>query len=133
MKDLLPRFQELEREISREKGPFWLFALFLRENAVNRLWDVVVSAPWTEGHWGDTLEFMASRLQETLRPEDMVRVSRIVVIERGNPGLDEITQEFNVEHGAVEVRDETFFGLEIKRGYILASNPPSVEAAVPVG
>lgn len=35
----------LEAKVSAQKGPFALFALFMREDVPDR-WDLVISAPW---------------------------------------------------------------------------------------
>jgi len=47
MKELVEKPRKLEAEIAAEKGPFLLFALFLRQDAADR-WDLVVAAPWIE-------------------------------------------------------------------------------------
>ena len=120
MKDLAKRFAELEREISREKGEFDLFALFLREDAPNR-WDVVVAAPWIELDKGLALQYLGKKLQQELTTNELMQLSHIAIIDNNNPGLPAITQAVNVEHGLVEMRDQDFFGLPIKHAYIITS------------
>lgn len=42
--ELTERFAQLESELSKEKGEFVFFALFMREDVPDR-WDLIVSAP----------------------------------------------------------------------------------------
>lgn len=120
MKDLIQKFVSLEKEISEERGEFSLFALFLREEAIDR-WDVVVSAPWFEADQKSTLEYLAKKLRLRLRAQDLLRISRIILLEPTDASLKAIHQAIAVEHGSVEVKDCVFFGLRIKNGYIITS------------
>jgi len=64
MKELLQKFTDLERTLSQEKGPFALFALFLREDAVDK-WDLILAAPWIEDDRKQALSDITSRIQAT--------------------------------------------------------------------
>ncbi|MEW6347490.1 MAG: hypothetical protein AB1646_00380 [Thermodesulfobacteriota bacterium] len=55
-------------------------------------------------------------------------MSRIVPIPYNDPGLEAVRELAEVEHGTVELRDETFFGVDIKRAYIITSRRPAGEA-----
>ena len=129
MNDLVDRFVQLEREIASDRGGFWLFALFLREDAPDR-WDLVVSAPWTYADRKAALQFLAQRLQAHLEPEELIGLSRIVLVDASNPGLDAIYRATRGEQGVVELRDRTFFDLPIRHAFIIASKRPDVGASV---
>ncbi|NBB32087.1 hypothetical protein GVN22_27455, partial [Cellulophaga sp. BC115SP] len=45
MKNLIEKFSKIEQEIVNVKGDFELFALFLREDAIDK-WDILVAADW---------------------------------------------------------------------------------------
>jgi hypothetical protein len=122
MKDLLNKFKEIERKISQEKGSFNLFALFLREDEYD-LWDFVVAAPWIHQNKHLALSYIANIVQKALVPSELLQISRIVIIDEGNPGLPLITQSINIEHGEIEVNNREFFELQIKRGFIITSQP----------
>jgi hypothetical protein len=47
MSNIIDTAREIELELSGEKGPFTLFAVFEHEEIPN-LWDIVVAAPWVE-------------------------------------------------------------------------------------
>ncbi len=122
MKDLVGRFIDLERNISQEKGAFNLFALFLREDAQDK-WDIVLAATWAEEDKKNALPYLANKLQKEFTPNELLQLSRIVIVEKGNPALPAINQAMKIEHGSVEVTDSDFFGLQIKHAYIITSQP----------
>jgi hypothetical protein len=127
MKQLVDKLVLLERDISTDKGEFVLFALFLREDALDR-WDLVVSAPWIEANKKEALDYLVSQLQPRLEPEELLFISRIVLIDKDNPALEAIHKSIKAEHSAVEVVNSNFFGLQIERAYIITSNRESAVA-----
>jgi len=120
MRELLDKLILLESKLSKEKGNFNLFALFLREEAEDR-WDIVVSASWLESNNKKSFDYLAKELKYNLTNQELLLISRIVVMDEGNPGLEAINRAFHVEHGLVDVRDSNFFGLQIKHAYIITS------------
>ncbi len=120
MKDQIDRFIAIEREIAEEKGGFALFALFLREDSPNK-WDVVVSAPWFGNDEKGVLDYFVKRIQSHLEPQELLNLSRIILVEPDNPGVKAVNKAVNIEHGRSEVVDTNFFGLDIKHGYIITS------------
>lgn len=118
----------VEKELAKENGPFSLFALFLREDAPNK-WDLVVSAPWTERDKGAALRVISDKMTSLLDPTDLLAISRIALVEPDNPAVETINRAFKVEHGSVEVKDSSFFGMAIKHAHIFAST--RVASAVP--
>jgi hypothetical protein len=120
MKELIDKLRLLEMEISQKQGDFSLFALLLREDAPNR-WDLVVSASW---FWSDktkTLDYLVKKLRSRLTSDELLTLSRIVLIEESNPTLHALQQAFQVHHTPIEVQDCTLFGLQIQRAYIFTS------------
>lgn len=130
MKELIDKFIELERNISQEKGDFALFALFLREDATDK-WDVAVAAPWIESNRKNALSYIANKMQKQFDPEELTRISRVVLIDHTNPALDAIDQAAKIEHGAADLQNSNFFGLQLKHAYIITSQKPNVNLEVP--
>ena len=120
MKPLAEKLVSLESQISREKGAFALFALFLREEMQDR-YDLVVSSSWIEEDKKAALDYLAKRLRSFLEPQELLSLSKIVLVDLDNPSLRAVNKAANVEHGLSEVRDDIFFGLEIKHAYIITS------------
>jgi hypothetical protein len=120
MKPLVEKLATLEREVSAEKGAFLLFALFLREDAPD-VWDLLVSAPWIEADKGAAFKYLAGKLSGVATPEELTKISRIVVIEQSNPALAAMQSAMHVEHGTVEIQNSNFSGLQIKHAYVITS------------
>lgn len=128
MKELIDKFKKIEKEISNEKGDFSLFALFLREDSTNK-WDLLVSADWIQANKSKALNLIASKVQSKLNKNELVNLSRIVIIEDDNPALDSFHKAVDVKHGIAEMQDSNFFGLDIKHAYIITSLQNTAQAS----
>jgi hypothetical protein len=122
------KFAHIRDEIIAEKGELTLFALFLPEET--QWWDVLVSAPWVDVDKGASMQYLARKVTETLRPEEMHDLSRIALIEQNNPSLLELLNETIVDGGEVrEMSNILFAGLEIRRAIIFEAKPALVTAS----
>ena len=120
MKQTIEKLASLERDIASEKGEFSLFALFLREDADNT-WDLLASAPWLEVDKRESLEYIVNQLRARLDTQELLSLSRIVLLEENNPVLEAIHKAIKVRHGMAEVRDSISFGVPIKQAFIITS------------
>jgi hypothetical protein len=123
MKTFITKLQQVEQSIGKEKGAFWLFALFLPQENIG-LWDLLVCAPWIDADDTAALRFIVKRLKELVSSDDIASLSHIALIEHDNPGLKDIWSAAQVEHGLVELRDTTFFEKRIERALIITSRRP---------
>ena len=57
MKEIVEKLKQQENNMAQEKGPFDLFALFLREDSPDK-WDLVVAAQWIEKNKQDALKYI---------------------------------------------------------------------------
>lgn len=114
------QFQKLERSLSSEKGEFELFALFLPEDSPGK-WDLLISAPWIKREGSIEFREVAQKIQKTLSKEELLKLSRIILIDRKNPMLEAFNRTIHAEHAITEVKDSNFFGLPIKHAYIFTS------------
>lgn len=120
MKEFVDHLVNIERALAEKKGPFNLFALFLREDAPDK-WDLLVAASWLVRNKPDSLKYVAQKLQKALSKNDLLKLSRIVIIDHGNPALDAFQRAFQIEHGSTEIQDSSVFGLKIKHAYLITS------------
>ncbi len=126
MKAIVEKLRSLEQSISAEKGGFLLFALFLREESPD-LWDLLVAAPWISENKSEGLRYLSNKLRGIFSPNDMLKFSRIVVIEPSDPALSAFHRSIHVEHGLTEITNSIFFGLQIKHAYLITSmRQPSI-------
>jgi len=127
MKDLAQKLAPGAQTLTDEKGPFNLFALFLREGAPD-VWDLVVAADWIERDQSRALAEISKRVSAFLRPSEITRISRVVIVEKTNPSVKAIASTMPISHGVAEVANSTFFGLAIRRAFIITAQmdpPPS--------
>ena len=111
--DLKENFTKLEAEVSAEKGDFALFALFLREDVTDR-WDLMISAPWASANSDVALDYLVNKIKKDFGPAELIRLSRVVFVDPNDAAVRNLQRAFQVKHGAVEVRDSNFSGLQIK-------------------
>lgn len=64
---------------------------------------------------------MAKRVKEVLKIEELIKLSKIVLIDEDNPALGTVHRAINCKHKKVEVRDSVFFGLPIEHAYFITS------------
>lgn len=122
------RFREFEASLSKDRGGFFLFALFLRDGSPNR-WDVMVSAPWLPEDRPEAVRYLVDQIKERLSSKDLLGLSRIIVIDPDNAALRDFTRWFDVEHGRMEAHDTDFFGLTVRHAFIITSKAPPAPAA----
>ena len=117
-------------EVSAEKGEFTFFGLFLREEAQDK-WDLLVSAPWLEEGKLKALGEFVEKAASIIGEEDFLLLSRIVTLNYDDPNLKKILETVHVDGSPLELRDTNFFGVEIKRAYILrAKKATELEPAI---
>lgn len=126
MNEFFKKFAYIEKEISKTKGEFELFAVFLREDAPDK-WDMVIAAPWLKKEDRNSLEYITVVVKKYLK-EDLLKLSRIVVLDNIHPALKAIHGAISVNHGSAEIQNSNFFGLQIKHGYIVTSNKKPKQA-----
>ena len=128
MNEVIEKFASLEAEIARKRGNFSLFALFLREDVPDR-WDLMVSAPWLSPNEREAVDDLVNEIKSHLGPQDLVNLSRIVLVDPNGPPAQALAKAISVEHGRVEVRDSNLFGLQVKHAFIITSKVPETPVA----
>lgn len=122
MSDLVTALVEIERELSQQKGPFTLFAVFERQDIPSR-WDLLVAAPWAEQDEKQAVRLLAAELKKRISPSEMTRVSRIVILSPDDASVRAITSARSVEHSRTPFNEASDLGLPAERGYLITSRP----------
>lgn len=120
MKTMIDKLVRLEMLLAKEKGPFDLFALLLREDGYDK-WDLVASALWIEKDYNSALGYVTKKLHSTLNTDELLKISKIVLIDEFDERVRYIQKAVKVEHHAVELREHNFFGLRIELAYVITS------------
>ena len=121
--ELPTKFAKLESDLSIAKGEFALFAIFLREDLPDR-WDLMIAAPWASADKKGALDYIISKIKSDLGSAYLIQLARIVFIDPEDRAVQDLNSTIQIEHGAVEVRDRNFFGLQIKLAFIITSKRP---------
>lgn len=125
--ELSEKFRALESRIAAEKGGFALFALLMREDVPDR-WDLVVSAPWIGSDKRSAVEYFVSQIKSQLGVHDLTNLARIVVVDPHDAAVQALNHAIQIEHGGIEIRDSSFFGLPVKHALIITSKRPPAPA-----
>jgi hypothetical protein len=120
MREIIEKLKLIEKRISEQEGSLSLFSLFLREDSEEK-WDLVVSAEWLEKDKKNGYEILADEVNKILNKNELLTLSRIVLLDKRNPVLQKINQAVSCEHIDVELKDSNFFGLQIKHAFIITS------------
>jgi hypothetical protein len=120
MKKIVAELQKLEALIAEEKGEFDLFGLFLREDAPDK-WDLLFAADWVDENKASAIKYMAGQVQRVLSKEELMSISRIVIIDESNPSLAAFHSAVHVEHSLCEIQNSNFFGLQINHAFLITS------------
>ncbi len=120
MKEQIEKLQKVEKSLSESKGQFELFALFLREDSPDK-WDLVISADWARANKKASIKTIIEEVRKELTDQELLILSRIIILDKNDAALKAIHQAMRVEHGLAEISDSNFFGLTIKHAYLINS------------
>lgn len=120
MKEQAEKLRNVEMALSTEHGDFELFALFLREDAPNK-WDLIVSSDWARADKKAAINSIVEKIQSTLNSQELMMLSRIIILEKDDAALNALHSAMHVEHGLAEISDSNFLGLAIKHAYLITS------------
>jgi len=121
MNELIQKMVKIEKYFVRQKGDFQLFALFLRDGSPGK-WDVLVSAGWIDADKQQALKIITEQLTTKLNKDELMSLSRVVVINKDNETIPAINQLISVKHQVTEIYDKNFFGLDIKQAFLISSS-----------
>ena len=126
MKEQAEKLQKIEKNLSESKGPFELFALLLRENSPDR-WDLLISADWASLDKKAAISTIVEKIRTVLTDQEILMLSRIVILDRNDAALNALHRTMKVEHGLVELSNIKLFGLAIKHAYLITSKEQGVD------
>lgn len=113
------KLMNVAKTLKSGRGELELFGLFLREDS--DLWDVVIAAPWLRAAGRDSFDFVANKLREVLTDEELIGLSRIVILEHGEAVLTSLLEEFANKSGLMDVHFIAEGGAVIRKVYVLVA------------
>lgn len=122
MNSLLENAKKVVLELEKEHGSILVFALFLRTEPLER-WDVVVSASWLNASDMNAYQLVGSKLQSVLNDEELLQISRIVILDEEDPAISFLQETISITNGKIEEQPSeplsNRFGFTIKQAFIL--------------
>lgn len=119
MKEFVSKFRSIEKKITKEFGDIVLFGLFLPDNTSNK-WDLIISSSWLKSYDIKALKAISKILNNELNDE-IIKLSRIVVIEPLDNFVKKINSAVNIKNGDIELINCEFNGIQIKHAFIITS------------
>jgi len=95
MKETIEKLKHILAELHKENGDIIFFALFLREDSPNR-WDLIISADWLNSGNVESYRVVATKIQNILSENELMQISRIVIIDESDPMVSFFRSSFNV-------------------------------------
>jgi hypothetical protein len=130
MNQLASKIQQVERDISEEKGPLYLCALLEPQDGLYDRWDLVISAPWATFNRA-TIDYLITVIRRHLTPDEQKRLDGIDILQPHEHPVRTIRERYDVEHGQVEVLDNVYMNLNVRRGYIITSRRTPESSSAP--
>jgi hypothetical protein len=115
------KLKSLELAIAGEKGPFDLFALFSTDEELEDKWDLVVAATWIGEDDKKALDYLSSKLQQALTPQEFLSISKIAILDVYDPRVKDIQKHYKIEHDLLRLTEYKFYGIRVDIVYLITS------------
>lgn len=126
MKEILNQLKSVVKALEAEHKPMVLFALFMREESLQK-WDIVVSASWLSSGDKSAYQLVVSKVQAALSPAELVQFSRVVILDVIDPVVSFLQSVCPLTNGGIKESPRDFstdpfsekFGFAISKAYVL--------------
>lgn len=117
LKVLLSKMAVIEREISKEKGELTFFAMLLPWGY--DAWELAASAHWMDQCARfDVIEYIVDKYYAVCDNAERNMIAHVKIIETDDEDMDDILDDYDVEHSMVNIKYSRYFDKEFDRGYI---------------
>ena len=120
-KRLLRHLTLVERDLSEKYGGFSLFGMCQRENTLADLWDLIVSAPWLTPNVIASDNIVFDALQQHLGKDELFSLDAVPMFAPEDPRIQEIQEEYEVEHGLIDLGQCQLFDMDMERVYLITA------------
>ena len=126
MNEILNKLKSVVQSLEKDHKPILLFALFLREEALQQ-WDIVISASWLSSSEKNAYQIVVSKIQSVLSSSELVQISRVVILDHTDPVVPFLQEVCPLTNGGFKESPKDFsveplsekFGFTIKKAYVL--------------
>jgi hypothetical protein len=124
---LVDEVRRILEELRVERGDFSLAMLFSSFEGGDAGWNLIVSAPWTDGmKTADATRLVAETLQKELSEENKRLISRVTVLRTDDGFVQALNRSFELSSpgSLVRIENSSFFGITVPRGFLYYSHSP---------
>ena len=126
IKTLVKKVAALLPELE-SRGTVYFFALGQREDM--NLWDVIVSAEWSDHDYMASVRMIADALVTRLEQSELLTLAGVVVIPSTEPNIIDMPRSLeNASPEEEKIIELTLLGLEVHRAYIFRARRSSKTA-----
>jgi len=121
MSNLTEKFQKIVTDISTNKGTLNLFALSYREKDTQNF-DLLISARWINIDDFNFLKYIEKLLKQELDSNDILKISRIVLLDPEETSVKAVTNSFRINEGNLTIQHSLIGNVPILKMVIFSSN-----------
>ncbi len=121
IESIAQKFRGAEEKVAAQRGGFYLFGLFERENRPGKF-DLVASAPWLKTDRDGTHELI-TLLRDHLDLEDWNMIAAAFPLDPSVDYVKWFTKRFHVEHEVEESYNAVFNGVPVSHAFLITANP----------
>lgn len=120
-KRFLKNLSESERDLAAQYGDFSLFAACFREDALYNHWDLVIAASWLLPETMDSYTIIMDGIRRNMEKDEVFSLDALPLLDPNDYRIREIQDEYEVEHGLIELGQCQLFDMDMERVYIITS------------
>ncbi|MBI5273406.1 MAG: hypothetical protein HY861_05445 [Chlamydiia bacterium] len=113
MKEILEKLKSIVVNLEKDHGPILIFALFLREDPLEK-WDIVVSASWLNPGDMNAYNTIIDRFRGVLVQADLMQFSRLVILDANDPVVSFLQDSCVITNGHIETLPGDVFSEKFK-------------------
>jgi hypothetical protein len=129
LKETLKKFDRIAAKAAKDRAPFDLFALFLREG--HERWELIVAAPWLSPHRRADFAYLIGVVRRVLSPDEWLLVPGITILDKHGTLLASILENIGDRRGFADVTGINLGGDEAKRAYIVEARENAAASSRP--
>lgn len=110
-----------EQDLSKEYGDFSLFVACFREDAMLNTWDLVVAASWLLPETINSYTIILDGIERNMEKDEVFDLHALPILDPDDFRIVEIQDEYQVEHGFIDLGRCQLFDMDMERVYIITS------------
>ena len=120
-KRFIKNLMAAEQDLSNKHGDFSLFAACFREDTMLDTWDLVVAASWLLPETKNSYTTIMDGIRRNMEEDEIFDLHALPLLDPDDSRIQEIQDEYEVEHGLIELGQCQLFDMDMERVYIVTA------------